>query len=241
MNKNKVILNDDQKEVLFKSLKDINFACSQLRDWVSKDNLSEDMSKKLPALIEDYFSKAASVLNYDSYLLEEKAKRYDEVREISNKFYELEAKLASSKPVDGLDEQLKHLSQKVTDWWSKEGFNHVSNQKYYPHGGLNLEFHFMLSLRKVISDTPITDKLNDEQHIENLRGIGFEFADFEYGDSEKLNLIDNQNNRTLLTNILRERFPSIKIHGWKNMNSYSNPDIFVIFHVDATIYDLSDI
>ncbi len=72
MDEKKLELNEDQKSVLLKVLKDMHFANAQLREWVSKDLLSIEMSKTLPSLIESYFSEAAKVLNYESYLLEEK-------------------------------------------------------------------------------------------------------------------------------------------------------------------------
>ena len=80
MDEKKLELNEDQKSVLLKALKDMHFANAQLREWISKDSLSVEMSKTLPSLIESYFSEAAKVLNYESYLLEEKEKRYAEIK-----------------------------------------------------------------------------------------------------------------------------------------------------------------
>ncbi|MNW54193.1 hypothetical protein D3C74_317860 [compost metagenome] len=238
-----ISLSEDQKAVLLKSLKDLHFANAQLHEWVSKDGLSEDMSKTLPSLIESYFGEIAKVLNYESYLLEEKEERYAEIRKANQTIHELEQKLGSNKPVDGLSEQLQHLSKTVRLWWNIEGFNYVSEEKFHPYGGFNAQFSFMLDSRsmRLLSETPVTDERNTKQHVQHLIDMGFEFTDFEDGRSEKLKLVDNQNNRTLLTKMLKERFPSIKIHQWDNRNSYSDPDKFVLWHIDATIYELSDI
>lgn len=241
MEENIVVFNDDQKAILLKALKDINFANGQLYEWVSKGVLTEEMSKTLPSLIENYFSEAAKVLNYESHLLAEKEKRYEDIRKANQIIRELKEKLGSSKPVDGLQEQLKHLSEIVREWWDKEGFNHVSEMQFYPYGGLKLDFCFMLDHYSSFSKTPETDKRNKKDHVQNLREIGFEFADFEKDRSEKLYLIDNPNNRSLLTQFLTERFPSIEIHSWENRSSYAKKDIFIIRHINASIYDLSDI
>lgn len=241
MTENKVVLNEDQKVVLLKALKDIHFATSQLHEWVKKDSLSEEMSKSLPSLIESYFSEAASVLNYESHLLEEKEKRHKDIRRANQTIRELEEKLGSTRGVDGLKEQLKHLSDKVSQWWDEEGFNHVSEQRFTPYGGLRMEFCFMLEHFTTYSKTPVSDKITQEEHIQSLRDMGFEFADFEKSRSEKLDLILNEKNCTLLTHLLQERFPSLEIHGWGNRRSYSKPEVFTIKHVDATIYDLGDI
>ena len=238
-----VIFNDDRKAVLLKALKDIHFANGQLYEWVKKGELTEELSKTMPSLIESYFSEAAKVLNYESHLLAEKEKRYKEIRKANIRIRELEEKLGSNKPVDGLKEQLEHLTKKVRDWWNKEGFNHVSEEKFSPYGRLSVQLCFMLDSRyfRTTSETPVTDERNTKEHIQYLRNMGFEFADFEKGRSEKLKLIDSQKNRNLVTKMLKERFPSLEIHSWDNWSSYSNRDIFVIRHVNVSIYDLKDI
>ena len=241
MEENNVVFNADQKAVLLKALKDIHFANGQLHEWVKKDSLTEEMSKTLPSLIESYFSEVAKVLNYESHLLEEKEKRHAEIRKANQKIRELEEKLGFSREVDGLKEQLEYLRDKVSKWWDTEGFNYVSEVRFTPYGGLRLEFCFILEHFGMYSRTPVSDERNQKEHIQHLKDMGFEFADFEKSRSEKLDLIDNPNNRSLLTKMLKERFPSLRIHEWVNRESYSKSDIFVIRHVDATIYDLVDI
>ncbi|WP_019156919.1 hypothetical protein [Robertmurraya massiliosenegalensis] len=241
MKENVVVFSEDEKAVLLKALKDIHFANGQLHEWVKKESLTEEMAKTLPSLIENYFSEAAKVLNYKSHLLEEKEERYVEIRRANQRIRELEEKLGSSRTIDGLGEQLEFLRDKVSKWWNTEGFNHVSEERFTPYGNLRLEFCFMLDHYGMYSKTPVSDKRNREEHIQHLRDMGFDFADFEKSRSEKLDLIDNQNNRTLLTKMLKNRFPSLEIHKWDNRSSHSNRDIFVIWHVDAIIRDLADI
>lgn len=240
--KNKVEFNEDQKAVLLKALKDIHFANGQLHEWVQKDGLTPEMSKTLPSLIESYFSEAAKVLNYESHLLAEKEKRYEEIRNANQTIHELKEKLGSRKPVNGLQEQLKYLSGKVKDWWLQKGFNHVSEEKFLPYGGYSAQFCFMLDSRyfRSTSQTPVSDQKSTEEHVQHLRNMGFEFADLAKDRSEKLHLIDNLNNRTLLLQMLKGRFPSLEVHGFDNKSSRDS-DIFTIWHVDASIYDLSDI
>lgn len=241
MKESNVVLNPDQKTVLLKTLTDLHYANGQLHEWFKNDSLTDEMSKTMLSLIESHFCQAAEILDYESYLLIEKEKRYEEIRKANLKIRELEEKLGLSRPVDGLKEQLKVLSDKVRNWWGREGFNHVSKEQFMPYGGLKLEFHFMLEHSIMFSKTPESDKKSLEDHIQELRDMGFDFADFEKSRSEKLDLIDNPNNRTLLTKLLKNRFPSLKIDSWVNTSSYSNPDIFVFRYVDATIYDLADI
>jgi hypothetical protein len=235
-------LNDDQKALLLKSTKDLHFVNGQLHEWVKKDTLTEGMSTTLPSLIEGHFTDIAKLLSYESHLTKEKEKRHKEIRNANMRIRELEQQLASTKPVDGLKEQLKYLVDIVRSWWNEEGFNFVTEERFMPSGALRVEFSFMLEMRRSsFSDTPETDKRDSKQHIERLRSMGFEFCDFETGRSEKLRLIDNQVNRDLLTKMLRNRFPSLEIVKWDNRSSFKNSDIFTIWHVDAIIYDLNDI
>lgn len=236
-----VRLNEDEKAVLLKALKDLHHANGQLYGWVERDELTEDMSKILPSLIESHFSEIAKVVDYESHLLAEKEKRHEAIRNANMRIRELEEKLGSNKPVDGIKEQLHHLWKTVQSWWNTEGFHHVSEECFYPYGGLKVEFHFMLDHYRSYSKTPETDKRNKNEHIQFLRDKGFEFADFERDRSEKLHLIDNPHNRKLLTSMLRGRFPSIEIHKWGNHSSRSNPDTFLIWNIDASIVNLGDI
>ncbi len=236
-----VVLDEDRKAVLLKALKDLHFANSQLHEWVSKDGLSEEMSKTLPSLIEGYFADISKILHYDTHLLAEKEERYAAIRKANQTIRELKEKLGSEKPVDGLGEQLKHLSDVVNKWWDIEGFYHVSKEKFYPNGGMRMQFSFMLDHNSSFSKAPVSDARSKKEHIHHLREMGFEFADFEKGRSEQLYLIDNSTNRSLLSKMLKERFPSLTIHSWDNKSSYSDPEVFIIWHVDASIYDLKDI
>ena len=55
----------------------------------------------------------------------------------------------------------------------------MHDTKYYPYGGMRVELSFMLEHCRSFSKTPVTDKRSREEHIQYLRDMGFEFADFE--------------------------------------------------------------
>ena len=241
MGEKNVVFNEDQKAHLLEVIKKLHQVNGQLYGWVEKDELPEQMASIFPSLMESHFSDIARVLGYESHLLKEKEKRHEEIREANIKIQELEKKIGSERAADGLKEQLKHLYEVVRNWWNTEGFHHTSEESYYPYGGLKIQFHFMLDHYRSYSKTPVTDERTKQEQIQNLRDKGYAFADFEEGSSEKLKLIDNPHNRKLLTEMLRERFPSIEIHSWRNTDSYKDPDQYVIRYIDASIRDLTDI
>lgn len=233
-------LTEDDKAVVLKATKDLHFANAQLHEWLENDMLTADMSTILPANIESHFSIIAKKLDYESHLLKEKEERHLMIREANQEIRNLKEKLGSDKPVDGLPELMQHLTNKVKKWWKTEGFSYVGDQVFHPYGGLHIRLGFMLD-SYFISDAPVTDGQTKKLHVEHLRDIGFEFADFEKGNGEKLKLIDNPTNRTLLLTMLQERFPSLEIHSFENQSSYADKNIFVIRDIKAAIYDLADI
>lgn len=239
MEDNKMAFDADSKEVLLKALKDLHFANAQLHEWVKKDNLSEDMAKTLPSLIESHFCNIAKHLDYASHLTAEKEKRYEEIRNANLKIQELQAELASNKPIDGLKEQLSGLSDSISNWWRKDGFKYVRNHEYTSNGYCKVEFGFMLDrFTSMFTDTPVADRKKSGDHIQDLKDQGFEFASSHNREYE---LIDNQKNRELLINMLTERFPSINIISFKNWSSSTDDGTFIIREVETIIYDLHDI
>lgn len=235
-----MLINDDKKAFLLESLKDLYSSTAQLHEWIKNDNLPKDMSKTMAFLIESYFCDIAKELDYKSHLNKEREERFMEIRKANEKIRQLEEKLGSNKPIDGLKEQLKHLYEKVSDWWKVEGFNHVSEEKFTPQGGLHIRFCFMLNFSSILSTTPVSDKQKQDDHVQHLRDMGFEFADREKDKAFRKKLLDNEKNRELLICMLQKRFPSLKVHGFENQSSRDTGD-FLIRYVDAVINDLADI
>ena len=234
-------LSDDQKAVLLRSLQSLYSTSGQLHQFVEQNLLTTEMAAMLPSLLESYYSEVAKALGYQSQLLKEKEERHAKIKEANLKIRALEEKLGSSRSVDGLKEQLEHLTKQVKTWWGTEGFHHISEMTFTAYGGLDVAFSFMLDHFGRYTKTPVTDKKNKKTHIESLRAKGFVFADFEEYQSERLQLIDNEENRKLLLAMLRKRFPSIEVRRWDNESSFSDSDIFTIRRVEATIDELTDI
>lgn len=233
-----VELSADDKECVLKSTKDLFFAAKQLHEWIHDGQLKVDMKDVLTSLIESHFVDVSKLLDYESHLAKEHEQRYIDIRKANGRIRELEQMLADSKPIDGLGEQMRKLYETVRDWWNKDGFHHVGEFKYWAYGQANMEFCFMLDYSYSHSRTPASDRLNKEQYIERLKKQGYEIQDIK-GDG--LKVIDTPNNRGLLTELLKQRFPSLKIHKFNNWSAGRNDDIFVLRNIEASIYDLKDI
>jgi hypothetical protein len=238
-----ILLDEESNASLSKALKDINMSSSHIQNLINSGNLDQKTSATMVTFLENQFLTIAKILDYDSHLIKESASRYTEIKKANEKIRELKKKIGSEKPKDGLQEQLKFLYNIVNEWWNKEGFNHTSEVKFYPNGGLRLGFCFMLEHRRGKRENGVLlpEQRDKKEHIQYLKDKGFEFHENSTDSSEQLHLIDKQSNRNLLAKMLRERFPSIEIQSWNNKVSYSDGDIYTIWNVDASIYNLSDI
>ncbi|EJQ01690.1 hypothetical protein [Bacillus cereus] len=203
-----VVLNEDQKAVTLKRLKDLYFTAQQMHEWLSKDKLTEEMKGTLISLSESHISVIAKETNYESDLSRERERRSNDLRNANLRIRELEKKMADMKPIDGLSEQLNALTNKIKGWWREIGFNHISEMTFTEYGGLDVKFAFSLTrFSRIFSKKPISDKKDEVDKIQQLRDRGFVLIK----EDNELQLVDNDNNKKLLISLLEERFPSINI------------------------------
>ncbi|KXY15195.1 hypothetical protein [Bacillus cereus] len=232
-----VVLDADQKAVALKGLKDLFFAAQQMHEWLSKDNLTEEMKGILISLSESHISDVAKATNYDSNLAKERAERHADIRNANIRIRELEQQMAEMKPIDGLKEQLAGLTRKVDEWWDELGFNYISEMSFSKWGGLDIKFGFQLGrLSRSFSSTPVSDKEEDEDKIQQLRNKGFIFTE----EDREAHLADNDINKQLLVQILEERFPSIQITGMETWSGRRNREAHIRY-VTAYIGELHEI
>lgn len=232
----------DQRAVLLKNTKDMMFAAKELHERISKDDLEANMSTVLPSLLESYFIEISKGMDYETHLVKEHEERHQEIRKANQRIRELEERLASDKPIDGLKEQLKYLHDFVYAWWSEVGFRHVSDISFVGYGNMKIEFSFTMDTwSDSWSDTPETDREKKVNKIKMLREQGYDLQPEEKG-SRTWQVMDTPNNRKLLAELLTTRFPSInitKMESW--CRGRGNQDVWTMWRMEAIIYDLHDI
>lgn len=231
-------LSPDDKEILLKSSNDLFFAAQELHKRMSGGKLTLDMKDTLASLIESHFIEIAKILDYTSHLTLEHEQRFVDIRNANGRIRELEVMLADSKPIDGLKEQLQRLYETVREWWNKDGFHHVGEFEFGSYGSAKMEFNFMLDHSSMFSNTPASDRVSKAQYLEKLLAQGYDIRNIK-GDG--LSVIDCENNRQLLSSLLKQRFPSIKISRFNNWCVGEEDDIFALRSIEAYIYDLKDI
>ncbi|KQN96917.1 hypothetical protein [Paenibacillus sp. Leaf72] len=236
--------NEDQKAVLLKDTKALFFAAQQLHEWVKENKLSDNMAKTLPSLIESHFVSIGKALDYDSHLMKEHEERYVEIRRVNQQVRDLENQLASSKPIDGVQQQLRVLRDTIYNWWTEKGFAHVSEITFSGWGSAIVEFSLSLdaSSNALLNDKPVSEKKRKLNKIQDLIDLGFELEK-EKESGSSWNVLDTPNNRQILTNMIIGRFPSVsisKMESWAKGGSKNN-DTWTIWRMVASIHDLRDI
>lgn len=232
-----VVLNEDQKAVTLKRLKDLYFTAQQMHEWLSKDKLTEEMKGTLISLSESHISVIAKETNYESDLSRERERRSNDLRNANLRIRELEKKMADMKPIDGLSEQLNALTNKIKGWWREIGFNHISEMTFTEYGGLDVKFAFSLTrFSRIFSKKPISDKKDEVDKIQQLRDRGFVLIK----EDNELQLVDNDTNKKLLISLLEERFPSISIDRIETCFGKNNQESHIQY-VTAYIGELHEI
>ncbi|MCU5282345.1 hypothetical protein OCA22_28760 [Bacillus cereus] len=203
-----VVLNEDDKAIALKGLKDLCFSAHQMHEWLSQNKLTEEAKGLFISLSERCITDVAKATNYESNLAKERERRSTDLRNANLRIRELEQQMANMKPIDGLKEQLCLLANTIKNWWRELGFNHITAISFTDYGGLEIKFAFSLNQRSILfRRKTVSDKKDAVDKIQVLRNKGFIFMN----ESNELQLVDNDTNKKLLISLLEERFPSIQI------------------------------
>ncbi|MNN30447.1 hypothetical protein D3C81_1440960 [compost metagenome] len=90
----------------------------------------------------------------------------------------------------------------------------------------------------MFSDTPETDNRTWRERIQELIAEGW---DIIFTDGKRSpQLVDNDNNRSRLVNLIQSRFPSAKIIRTRNWRT-DDEKVFIYRDIEVYIYDLRDI
>lgn len=237
----KVVLNDDEKEVVMKSVKDAHFALQQLFSWLGKDSLTDEMSETLVSVVDYKVADIGKILGVDTNSKEKVEEKHAEIRTANLKIQELEKKLGANAPIEGLKEQLKELSDLFNKWWKKDGFSYVKNIQFTEYGRfeaeLGVSFH---SFSSSFSKTPASDRLTRAEWIQSLKDKGYQLYEKEKGSD--IELLDCPENRKLIEDEIEERFPSGEVYNWDSRRILDAPGrLYQILSIKIDIQDVREI
>ena len=237
-------LSEDQKSVAIRSIKDICSAASFMHEQIKRNDLRPDMQEAIPNNLEHYLVDLCKAVGYDSDSDKKIKKRYEELKKANAKIHALEKQMGEQGDVDIVPKVLKHLNDKINEFWKAEGFGHISDCTFNQYGMCRIKFSGMLFPHRGIvihTDTPESDKVTSEKWIQNLIDRGFQLIK-ETEKSRHLEfVIDNDSNRNLIISTITKRFPSAKVIGFSNHLLHQRTDIYSIRNIGTIIYDIADI
>lgn len=208
--KEPLVLSEDEKAVSLKALKDIRFAAATLEEWIKGGKAEQGQADTILSLLESYHSELAKPLKYESYLTKEREERYADIRRANGEIRRLKEQIGSSKPIDGLADQLRYLHEIVYTWWREYGFNYVGDEQFGPYS-YRARFCFQLdSLGLYDEDKPVSGKERRKERIKKFEEQGFEFIFDKHGEHPKL--AGTNKNLELVTTLITTRFPSAALH-----------------------------
>lgn len=244
MKNTNIMLNEDQKTVVNREIKLAQNTLATLLHWVNKGSLSEDMKETLPILVDTYMGTVKEAIGFTG----EESDQEKEMTESIGHYYQgkikaLEKALEEQQSIASISGNVSLLFKKISKWWNVEGFHYVREKSITHSGSATFELGFMLnSMTSMFSKTPVSDKQGLQTKVQYLTEKGFEFAPKMPGSN--LDLIDNDNNRNLLHDMIKQAFPSARAYSFNNQMLRANDekdDCFIIRGVEVTIHDLSDV
>lgn len=169
---------------------------------------------------------------YDSKASEIIDMRFIDIRVANKRIMELEKELISKSEIKGIKESLYAMNNALYVWWQNQGFNLVTDENYGFYG-FRGRFCLDTSLISFLSTRPVSEKEEKRNRLDEMIEEGYEFIQ----EGSEYVLLDNPNNRGLITNLVRNKFKSIEIVSWEN-RKISKKEEFKLRGFEAYIRDL---
>ena len=204
--------------------------------------MNDEMKETLPSLIQSHLNDIEKAVGYTG-LPSEKDK---EMTLSVNKYLQEQVKELQA-IVDNTDDflpikgNLTLIAKKIDKWWDEKGFNFISELTFSKNGNINITFGFMLdSFSSNYSETPDTEERLAKEKFENLKKDGFIFIKEKNGSENKL--IDCDENRVLLKNLIHTVFPTAKIVSVRNrLHNSHTEDILFVRDMEVIVYNYEEI
>ena len=205
-NKNLVELNDEDKKVVTKALKDLIQSAGFLLDMVSKDTLTEEMRETLTSLIATYSRDGLRPLGFQDQATKDHDDLVRKLRNANMDNEELRQQLGQKVSLEDLREKMKTIASAFYEWGDYHGFGYIGDIYFDSygclHGNMNLSTHI------------------SGNRAEDLRKLGFELTDDRDGEA----MFATDENFKLLQKMIHDNFgpDASMFYGKIDMHSFSD-------------------
>lgn len=234
-----VELTDENKKAIIAKLNEAisNLAC--FRDFLKMGPINKTSVWTLLGLNEHFHADLSGMLNYESILAAEEAKRHIEIRDANIKIHQLEQERGKDVTPDAVYGALKLYETIFNAWYNNEGFRFADTK--FSYSGLRAEFSAEMEMNDECSypNDPVYAALwakdaGTKQKMDSGWDIIYEPYHAE--------LLDTDNNKERFTEMITKAFPGACINGFScrrnDFKSFSlRPDIFIPYSDIRKLYN----
>jgi len=167
-------------------------------------------------------------MGYEGALERERNQRYAEIRNLNEENRVLRKQLGEKVSNDEFAEKSKNIGECIKKWWNITGLGFMNEESFSTYGGFSARLSGHASDGYYGKDENFE---NDQAKIVRFESMGFTFHEDKY-------LHDTDNNKRLLAEFLKEKYPSLRIREYQTV---VHDTTLVIRDVKIFINDLTDI
>ncbi len=196
-----ISLKSDGKAEILRYLRKGWGAFQELYERVEANRLTEDARDIYLTSCEAATADAGELLGFQA--AEYRSRALDDAYAYIE---QLEQQLTDTDIHKVLAEKLRFLTAHIKDWWKQGGFSHVPKIEFTQYGHCEVTFQCALEKhrRRTQEEDTLYQQWKESLPYDTIQEIG----------RDAPVILDTEKNRTLFTNLLKKRFPSIRIIRW---------------------------
>lgn len=188
-----VVLTDEERKKLKKSINDLKTNCSMLEYLLNEDRLTKGLAESVTTALDYSTNDVCKMLDYETTLAKREKKTLDEIRQTNIENHELRMQLGQKVSLEDCREKMKLVADAFDMWSRDHAFGYVSDIKFNDYGMIEGKIHLGAHYYQF---------KNVEEAMKRLRDYGFEF--FEKPSDGYNFLLATEKNLELLKALYRE-------------------------------------
>ena len=235
----KVILSQDEQKAVLKNINKMMSSLGFLRELTKDNNLVNNNVWSCLGINEHLIADISKSLGYDSIIAKEIEERHKEIRDANTRIRELEQEIGQGVSSDAVVGALRLYEDIFRAWYKTEGFDYVSCGYYQT--GITGEFSARMDFCEEC-EYPNNDvylamwKENSGAQKKSDDGWDIRKGQFESGE-----MLDTENNKAKVTNLISTAFPNARINSFEaRRNDYGTfslrPNVYIPYKDICNIY-----
>ena len=169
----KVVVTDEQKKKLEKSVNELKQHVSMLQYLIKGDSLNEGTRDAIMSIIDHNTQDICNIFDYGTYLKKQQEKTLKEIREVNIENHELRRQLGQKVTTEDVREKMKQVIYGFEHWAKTKGFGWMHDVQVNSYGTLSGNMSTRIS--RIDS--------RDKETRKRVADFGFEFEDINEDDA----------------------------------------------------------